>query len=133
MSKTKMFTRYISVILFGAVLLLVGCGEKATERNARILSGVERLRSVAVELKANLTVDKEAEIGVLGGQLGKHWATFEDKVKEKFPEFYVKVEMSLNPAVAGADADTLDIPLMKQLDDQLIQTLDDLKQVASKD
>lgn len=132
MSKIKTYTLYISAILLGTALL-IGCGEKATERNVYIISGVEKLQTVAIELKVNLIEDKEAEIQVLGRQLGKNWARFEDKVKEKFPDFYVKVEASLNPAVAGADADTLDLQIMRQLDDQLIQTLDDLKQAASKD
>ncbi|OPH50498.1 hypothetical protein BC351_07520 [Paenibacillus ferrarius] len=54
------------------------------------------------------------------------WATFEDEVKLKYPELYVKVEKFLTPLEAGLTKDKLDYALLEQLNDGLKGALTEL-------
>lgn len=125
--KQRMFKNTLLAALFalGSTYTLASDGSSNSTKDGEILNGIMQLKQVALQFKDNLVEGKDAEIEILGKQLEHNWAIFEDRVKAHYPDYYVKVEASLNPAVAGTEDDELDLEILGVLDDQLLSTLDE--------
>ncbi|MCJ8010272.1 hypothetical protein MUG84_00765 [Paenibacillus sp. KQZ6P-2] len=103
--------------------------EQTTTTNASELSvkdGTAKLLSNAKQLKKAATAGDETKIREIAPSLEEVWASFEDGVKEKYPDIYDEIEKSLNPVVAAAKNTTMDKDAVLKIDDQLIQVLFDL-------
>jgi iron uptake system EfeUOB component EfeO/EfeM len=129
-------------------LVLMGCGANNTapapqnqqqpakqeqakpEAKADIKAGVTKMLGITTDLKKAINAGDEAKVKTIGPQLEDVWASFEDNVKDKYPDIYKKVEDSLDPTVAGSKASPLNKEVLGKLNDQLTQALAEL---ASKE
>ncbi|UOF89098.1 hypothetical protein LSG31_14320 [Fodinisporobacter ferrooxydans] len=102
--------------------------DKSNASATDIKSGVAKMLSVATDLKKQIEAGDEAKVKSTGPQLEDAWHSFEDSVKAKYPDQYAGVEKFLDPTVAGSKISPLDKQTLSKLDDQLIQTLNDLAQ-----
>ena len=100
------------------------------EAKADIKSGVTKMLGITADLKKAIDAGDEAKVKTTGPQLEDVWASFEDKVKDKYPDIYKKVEDSLDPTIAGSKASPLNKEALGKLNDQLTQALNEL---ASKE
>jgi iron uptake system EfeUOB component EfeO/EfeM len=100
--------------------------DKTDASSSDIKAGVNKMLSIAKDLKKQIEAGDKANIKVTGPQLEDAWHSFEDSVKAKYPDIYEGVEKSLDPTVAGSKASPLDKQTLAKLDDQLIQALNDL-------
>lgn len=91
-----------------------------------IHDGVAKLLSISNELKAEIASGDESKIKETGPKLEDTWSSFEDSVKPKYPDLYEKVEKYLDPTIAATKATPLDKQTLSKLNDQLIQTLNEL-------
>lgn len=97
---------------------------KAPELSVK--DGTAKLLSTAKQLRKAVKAGDDAKIKETGPKLEEVWGSFEDGVKEKYPDLYEQIEKSLNPAVAAAKASTIDKEALLKIDNELIQTLFDL-------
>jgi iron uptake system EfeUOB component EfeO/EfeM len=100
------------------------------EAKADIKSGVTKMLGITADLKKAIDAGDETKVKTTGPQLEDVWASFEDNVKDKYPDIYKKVEDSLDPTVAGSKASPLNKEALGKLNDQLTQALNEL---ASKE
>lgn len=100
------------------------------EAKADIKSGVTKMLGITADLKKAIDAGDEAKVKTTGPQLEDVWASFEDNVKDKYPNIYKKVEDSLDPTIAGSKASPLNKEALGKLNDQLTQALNEL---ASKE
>jgi iron uptake system EfeUOB component EfeO/EfeM len=100
------------------------------EAKADIKSGVTKMLGISADLKKAIDAGDEAKVKTTGPQLEDVWASFEDNVKDKYPDIYKKVEDSLDPTIAGSKASPLNKEALGKLNDQLTQALNEL---ASKE
>ncbi|MDU0206059.1 EfeM/EfeO family lipoprotein [Paenibacillus sp. PFR10] len=77
-------------------------------------------------LKGQLDKKELTDPKKVSSSLVVDWATFEDEVKLKYPELYVKVEKFLAPLEAGLTQDKLDFAILGQLNDGLKGALTEL-------
>ncbi|NOV03906.1 EfeM/EfeO family lipoprotein [Paenibacillus planticolens] len=77
-------------------------------------------------VKGQLDQKQVSEPKKVSSSLVSEWASFEDEVKLKYPELYVKVEKFLTPLEAGLTQDKLDFALLGQLNDGLKGALAEL-------
>ncbi|HZW83724.1 MAG TPA: hypothetical protein VFF14_09955 [Candidatus Deferrimicrobium sp.] len=94
----------------------------------QVKTGAEKLLKTAKELEKAINSGDQAMVKKMGPQLEETWSTFEDGAKPRSPELYEKIETSLNPEVAGSQTSVLDKDTMGKLNNQLIQTLNELLQ-----
>ncbi|UJF35999.1 EfeM/EfeO family lipoprotein [Paenibacillus hexagrammi] len=91
----------------------------AKEGSAALLKSVE-------DLKQQLDQKKVDDGKKISGKLDEVWASFEDEVKPKYPELYVKVEKYLTPVEAGLKQSTLDFTALGKLNDELVNVVKEL-------
>ncbi|MFC5448903.1 EfeM/EfeO family lipoprotein [Paenibacillus aestuarii] len=77
-------------------------------------------------LKGQLNQQKVDDPKKFSATLEGEWASFEDEIKPKYPELYVKVEKFLTPLMAGLTQEKLDFTLLGQLNDGLKGALTEL-------
>ncbi|OCT12258.1 hypothetical protein A8709_30960 [Paenibacillus pectinilyticus] len=137
MNKRKQF-----IILAAAIALVAtGCSKTtptASTATAPVASPTPNVTKVPakdgaaaflhtiVSLKGQLDQKKVNTPQKIASSLVGQWASFEDEVKLKYPELYVKVEKYLSPLEAGLSQDKLDYGLMGQLNDGVIGALTEL-------
>ncbi|MFD0699036.1 EfeM/EfeO family lipoprotein [Paenibacillus sp. GCM10027628] len=124
------------IVLTAAItLVLAGCGKAATPAPASTATPVESPSSSATTvsakegaaaflktidgLKGQLDQKKVNDPKKQSETLEDEWASFEDEIKAKYPESYVKVEKYLTPLEAGLKQDQVDISLLTTLNDGL--------------
>ncbi|NEW06455.1 EfeM/EfeO family lipoprotein [Paenibacillus sp. SYP-B3998] len=124
------------IILAAALTLVVtGCGKAATPgattTTTPVASPTPNVTKVPAKegaaafiktidgLKGQLDQKKVNEPKKQSSTLEEEWASFEDEVKLKYPELYVKVEKFLTPLEAGLKQEKLDNELISQLNDGL--------------
>ncbi len=108
------------------LVMLGGCSEQKASKPS-LGDSTANLLVVAQAIKTELSAGNPAKVKEQGPRLEKVWSTFEDDVKAKYPDFYEKVETSLDPTLAGLKADPVDAKIINQLVDQLITTLEERK------
>jgi len=91
----------------------------AKEGAAAILKSIDGL-------KGQLDQKKVDDPKKLSAALDGEWASFEDEIKPKYPELYVKVEKFLTPLMAGLTQKELDFTLLGQLNEGLKGALTEL-------
>ncbi len=101
-------------------------GSSETAAPADIKSGVSKMLETTAELKTLIESGDQAKLKEAGPKLEDSWKVFEDKVKEKYPDLYEKVEDALDPTIAGTQANPIDKEALAKLNDQLTQALTDL-------
>ncbi|WP_127534689.1 hypothetical protein [Paenibacillus kobensis] len=120
----------LHLLLVATILLLSlalsACGSKTTEDPVK--KGANELIVVTNDLQKEIDAGNEGKVKELGPKLEETWATFEDGVKDKYADFYEKIEESLNPEVAGSKADSIDMSTLGQLNASLNKTLNELVQ-----
>lgn len=104
--------------------------ETANPTSSEIKTGVTKMLGVTADLKAAITAGDEAKVKTIGPKLEEAWAPFEDKVKEKYPDTYKKVEQFLDPTIAGTKASSLDKQALGKLSSDLT---DALNEIAAKE
>ncbi|WP_425804945.1 hypothetical protein ACHOLT_00470 [Desulfitobacterium sp. Sab5] len=100
--------------------------EKANPTSSEINTGVTKMLGVTADLKAAITAGDEAKVKTVGPELEDNWKPFEDKVKEKYPDIYKKIEAALDPTIAGAKASPLDKQVLGKLTGDLTDALNEL-------
>jgi iron uptake system EfeUOB component EfeO/EfeM len=96
---------------------------KAEASAPNIKEGVAKLLKTAKQVRKAATSGDQAKVKENGPKLEEVWSSFEDGVKEKYPDAYKNIEKYLNPAIAAAKADPLDKDALLKLDNQLIDEL----------
>lgn len=99
--------------------------ETANPTSSEIKTGVTKMLGVTADLKAAITAGDEAKVKTIGPKLEESWEPFEDKVKDKYPDIYKKVEQFLDPTIAGTKA-TLDKQALGRLNSDLTDALNEL-------
>jgi iron uptake system component EfeO len=124
------------IVLTAAItIVLAGCGKAATPAatfastpvasptpNVSIVpakEGAAAFLKTVDDLKGQLDQKKVNDPKKQSSTLENEWASFENEVKLKYPELYVKVEKFLTPLEAGLNQDKLDNDLLSQLNDGL--------------
>ncbi|MEW9698849.1 imelysin family protein [Paenibacillus sp. SI8] len=124
------------IVLTAALALVVaGCSKAATPAPTTSAAPVESqtpnvgkvpakdgaasLLKTVDELKNQLSAKKVTDPKKQSAALEDGWASFEDEVKVKYPDLYVKVEKFLTPLEAGLNQAKLDNDLLTQLNDGL--------------
>jgi iron uptake system EfeUOB component EfeO/EfeM len=97
------------------------------ETSSNIKDGVAKMLATANELKNEISTGNDSKIKETGPKLEDTWHSFEDSVKQKYPDSYGTVEQYLDPTVAGSKATPLDKQALSKLNDQLIQALSNLQ------
>lgn len=100
--------------------------EKTNPTSSGIKAGVTNMLSVTADLKTAITAGDEAKVKTIGPKLEEAWQPFEDKVKEKYPDSYKKVEQFLDPTIAGTKAGSLDKQALGKLTADLTDALNEL-------
>ena|ERR1700730_17486562 len=141
------FTRNTVILALGAVLL-TGCGASSSQntdsstsntnsttsntktdtKTVDLKTGLDQLLALAEDIQAQIKNNADSKIKEDGNQLETTWHSFEDQVKSKYPQQYDQVEKYLNPVKAGSQVTPLDKKTIQDLDSQLIQVLNELKQ-----
>lgn len=133
----------LMILATATTLILAGCGKTETiaevtkvpvkEGSAALLTSIEQLKG---QLDTSKVKDPQKQSNLLENQ----WASFEDEVKPKFPELYMKVEKFLTPLEAGLKQDKLDYATLTSLNNnlkavitELSTSLDDNKGAVNKD
>jgi iron uptake system EfeUOB component EfeO/EfeM len=126
----------VALALVGS-LSLAGCSSSSNEHaghdsaaqqqeTSEIKAGVDKMLEVTAEIKKSVEAGDEAKVKEAGAKLEEAWGPFEDKVKEKYPDLYKKVEDALDPTIAGTEASPLDKETVGKFNDQLTQALQEL-------
>jgi iron uptake system EfeUOB component EfeO/EfeM len=131
----KRFHLIVALALAGS-LSLAGCGSSNDQAGhdsaahqheaSEIKAGVDKMLAVTAEIKKSVEAGDEAKAKEAGAKLEEAWESFEDKVKEKYPDLYKKVEDALDPTIAGTEASPLDKETVGKLNEQLTQALQEL-------
>jgi iron uptake system component EfeO len=124
-------------------LALSGCGKTDEQTTAVSTSpanetvdpqkGLIQMMALTDALKAAIAAKEAGKIKAAGPQLEQMWSTFEDALKVKFPDGYLKVENNLSPLVSGVKQSALDEALLSKLNDELHATLAQLSMDWSSD
>lgn len=85
-----------------------------------------------IYLKMAIDLGENSQVKKLGSDLEDKWRVYEDQVKSKYPDLYAKVEMCLNPAIAGSKVSPLDKKTLKPLVYQLISAFTQLRDKSAK-
>lgn len=103
----------------------VGTTSKATTKTEapNIKEGVAKLLHTAKQIRKGATQGDEAKVRENGPKLEEIWSSFEDGVKEKYPNEYKKVEEYLDPTIAASKATPIDKKVLLKIDNQLINEL----------
>jgi iron uptake system component EfeO len=121
----------ISIILCS--LILSGCGKSenkeaasptvsvAPETGLTLMIAASDLFKKAVDAKDAVQAKQAAS------QLEKAWASFEDEIKPKYPEDYLKIESSLEPLTSGVNQAAPDFTILNTLNVELNAALQQLR------
>ncbi|WCK53284.1 hypothetical protein PP175_18030 [Aneurinibacillus sp. Ricciae_BoGa-3] len=101
--------------------------KETTPTTTNVKDGVSSLLNVANQLKKDFQSGDATKIKENAPKLEETWKTFEDGVKPKYPDQYAAIEKYLNPIFAGSKMNPIDKNTLGKLNDQLIQTLDELQ------
>ncbi|TRY28032.1 hypothetical protein FOI68_01335 [Brevibacillus sp. LEMMJ03] len=126
----------VALALVGS-LSLAGCSSSSNDHAghdgaahqqeaSEIKAGVDKMLEITAEIKKSVEAGDEAKVKEEGAKLEGAWGPFEDKVKEKYPDLYKKVEDALDPTIAGTEASPIDKETVGKLNDQLTQALQEL-------
>lgn len=97
--------------------------QKAETAAPDLKDGVAKLLKTAKQIRKAATSGDEAKIKENGPKLEEIWGSFEDGVKEKYPDSYKNIEKQLDPAIAATKASPLDKDAVLKIDNQLISEL----------
>jgi iron uptake system EfeUOB component EfeO/EfeM len=100
---------------------------KTTPTTTNVKDGVSNLLNVSNQLKKDIQSGDATKIKENAPKLEETWKTFEDGVKPKYPDQYAAIEKYLNPIVSGSKISPIDKKTLGKLNDQLIQTLNELQ------
>jgi iron uptake system EfeUOB component EfeO/EfeM len=137
----KTFTALIALSLMSTIALS-GCSSQQTatptnqsstqatskdtvknEATPNIKDGVAKLLHTAKQVRKGATKGDEAIVRENGPKLEEIWSSFEDGVKEKYPDVYKNVEEYLDPTIAATKAKPIDKAVLLKIDNQLIDEL----------
>jgi iron uptake system component EfeO len=99
-----------------------GGGAAAAEPKA----ATEQMMQASDQLKELLQGGKTDQAAKKAVELEDQWSTFEDGIKPKYPDLYVKVEKYLSPLVSGAKQNPIDKDAMLKTNADLHSALAEL-------
>jgi iron uptake system component EfeO len=99
-----------------------GGGAAAAEPKA----ATEQMMQTSDQLKELLQGGKTDQAAKKAAELEDQWSTFEDGIKPKYPDLYVKVEKYLSPLVSGAKQNPIDKDAMLKTNADLHSALAEL-------
>ncbi|MBU3107702.1 hypothetical protein [Clostridium gasigenes] len=142
----KSLKTLIITITLGTTLLLAGCGVQKSEqadpetnpqttaeekKPLSIDDASQNMRNLLKDMKTQLANKEEAKISEGGTQLEETWKQFEDKfeddLKDKYLDLYVKIEDPLEIIEAGAKVKPLDTNVLNTSIDKLDKELVELQ------
>lgn len=116
--------KWVVLLSLGAVLILSACAsqsantetaqsgseqeETASSAKVSVNDGIAQMRTHVSEFKKAVDSGDQGGVKEHAGKIEDSWASFEDEVKEKFKEYYSKVEDPLGVIEAGSNAASLD-------------------------
>jgi len=120
-------------LLLASALLIAAAGCSTTASNstpsptaaataqpaATPLDSAKQMATESQTLSDLLKAKKDADIKKQAEKLDAIWVSFEDGIKPKYPELYVKVEKYLTPLTAGAGLAKLDYDALDRFNKEL--------------
>ncbi|MBO9129237.1 hypothetical protein [Bacillus sp. 165] len=83
-----------------------------TELQKEITEVIQQIKKLNEQLKAS---PNQSAINQAGKDLAEKWDSFEDRVEDKYPEQYEKIEENLYPLIGETGKQKLDIQKMQML------------------
>ncbi|MFD0828775.1 hypothetical protein ACT8ZR_24380 [Neobacillus sp. M.A.Huq-85] len=120
----KKITSLVLAIGLGSALVLSGC----SSNDNKVSDGVNKMLDTTEQLSKAIDSGDQTKVKEVGPKLEDQWSSFEDDVKKDNKDLYEKVEKYLDPTIAGSEAKTLDQEALGSLNDQLTETLKELKE-----
>jgi iron uptake system component EfeO len=133
----------VSVTILSSAII-AGCGQQGDQQTSQttpasqvqenktsndstsLQNSTSTMIQTSEQVKKALDEKKDSEIKTQVQQVNDQWIAFEEQIKPKFPDTYVKIEKYLMPLTAGAKQEPLNVGTLAKMNDQLHSTLQEL-------
>jgi iron uptake system component EfeO len=128
----------ISITVIACSMALCGCTKSSDTNETASPSvltaavavdaqtGITSMLDASALFKTAVEAKDAAKVKQIGPKLEEAWASFEDNIKPNYPDYYLKVENSLTPLLAGVQQDTPEFAILSNLNDDLKAVLEQL-------